>query len=228
MKILSFIIVAICSFGYANASAITVFGDKFDVTYNQNQAIIGGFGDASTINNNIFSFSPFTAFAQTGGGVGIQAHVMTFQGLVTAHQGQTLSSIDVYAFGNAIFFSNAGVAISGQIRVVPTGTLDQMTANLQLSTPLTANAAFDFNTHNFVSHAGISFPVGVVSVDLTIQKVLVAYNNDSLSFGLISNTFDAVTIGTMAVSVVPEPTSKWLLLIGFISLAFFTNRRNCQ
>ena len=166
-------------------------------------------------------------------GVGISSASASAPMFIQADTGYQLDAITFVAAGDYSYFKfspgdNVGVAVAGQLRVNPVGTLDNYTSPLTVASPFLANTPFDFTTRDWVANATVTLPHGITGAWVTWEELLYSYSDQILGHAIIENKFDAMVVLASPVSSIPEPSSKLLLLIGFISLAFFTNRRNCQ
>ena len=219
---------ALASLSSAAQSAVIV-SHNFIAVYGDTGLFGPLYGSA---NSSQIDAHPSTFIAQTVG-VGISSASASASIFIQADTGYVINQITFVAAGDYSLFKfspsdNVGVAVAGQLRVNPMGTLDNYTSPLTVTSPFLANTPFDFDTHDWVSNATVTLPHGITGAWVTWQKLLYGYGDQVLGQAFIQNKFDAMVVLTSPVSPIPEPSSKWLLLIGFISLTFFTNRRNCQ
>jgi len=206
--------------GGVQAAQQTLSSTAFDITYDD--ALVGLFGTPTLLGNSLFfapSGSPgFTA--QTGAGIDVTNSTFAFT--ITANPGFALDSFSLTEEGDYFFFGDtAGVDVSGQLRVKPlTSGSSTLTANVA-DTSFVANAALDFQTHDWQTGAFISTsPMSVGQV--SIQNILAAYAAGDLAYSFIEKKNVELTIG---VSAVPEPETYALMLAGVGMVGFAARRR---
>lgn len=216
---------AALALGSAAASAVPVTetGSHIKVTYDS--ALVGLFG-TPTLVGDVLSWFPsgspgFTA--QTSGGIVVTNS--TFAVKVEALPGWTLTSFSLTEGGDYFYFGGqAGVSVSGQLRVTPLPGSTTAQA-LTVSAPFVGNADLDFTTHNWTATAGaIGVAPGTTAANASIQNILAAFvpPGSFPAYAFIEKKDVALTVG---VSAVPEPETYAMMLAGLGAVLFLARRR---
>ena len=209
---------ALASLSSAAQSAV-IMSHNFIAVYGDTGLFGPLYGNA---NSGQIHAHPSAFIAQTVG-VGISSASASAPIFIQADTGYQLDAITFVAAGDYSYFKfspgdNVGVAVAGQLRVNPVGTLDNYTSSLTVASPFLANTPFDFTTRDGVANATVTLPHGVTGAWVTWEKLLYSYSDQILGQAFIQNKFDAMVVLTSPVSPIPEPPSLALVASGLLLL----------
>lgn len=202
----------------AQAASQTLDGVGFDITYNDD--FIGLFG-TPTLEANSLVFAPSGSpgfSAQSDGGIKLTNSTFAFQ--ITADPGYVLTSFTLFEEGDYLYFGeNAGVVVSGQLRVKPLDPFGtSMTAAITADTS-SPNVFFDFATQNWNSTTELATG-NLGKANVSIENLLIAYAEPGFAF--IEKKGVELAVSVVAV---PEPESYALMLAGLGMIGVAARRR---
>ncbi len=216
--------------GQALAVPVTVAGTTVNFTFDSD--LTGIFG-APTVVGDSFSFYPTTFKAQSLNGAGLVTTSQTFNLVVNAKPGYTVSAVNLTEDGDYYNIgTGTGVAVGGKlyVRNLTTPLLPAISSSIVATQPLTATTSLgDFQTTNWMAKAGVTIPDNwngqntVSGVNVTFQNILLA-NSTQLSGGAYTEKkFAGLAIVT---SPIPEPQTYALFLAGMGLVGFMAARRS--
>lgn len=209
--------------GGAYAADITLTGTNVDFTYDD--TLVGLFGQPTVAGDTLF-FTPVDFQAQSLNGAGFAFTNDTINIKVTAHSGWAFDSVDLLERGDYLLLGAGSTAdVSGQVRVFDTAMpLMDLTSNITPVSPLnlagvptknwTANASVDVSAWNTAS-----------TLNVTVENLLLTSTSAPTSLAFLEKKFVGLSLGTIAVTPVPEAETYLMMLAGLGLVGLMVSRR---
>jgi hypothetical protein len=200
----------LASAGLAQAAPITLFGDRFSVTYDDTQTGLLGAGLLSgSLDTLYFQPTAFSVFS-AGGAASVST---ALQFTVAVDAGYILDGLGIRQWGNYFLSGGGSTGASANLQLVDAGTL--AAAALALAPAGSLNAAG--GTLGWEMAGFLAAPAGAGQVfQVNFDSTLVG--NPANGIGFIQDNYAGFRIATRPAAV-PEPSGLALLLAG--SLAAF-------
>jgi hypothetical protein len=216
IKVVAALIGAVVSVG-ANASAVSLTGSSFTVTYDDSITTLFG---APTLSGNLLTFSP-----QSFSVVGVSAQPSFTSGLlglqVSALAGYQLNSVSLYEQGNfRLVGPNSGFGIGETMSVVPSDSAGA--TNIQRSGALSGQF---FETGSWIIDQAAVSGLSSRAANVTLNPFLFATGGTG-SIAFANLTTAKLTFATSLVAPVPEPDAYLMMLTGLGMVGVIARRRS--
>jgi hypothetical protein len=208
--------------GAASAAPVTLFGSTVDFTFDD--GLLGLFGTPGVSGDTLF-FTPtkFDAQAFNGSAFGLTKETVHIK--VATHNGYEFSSANLLERGDYLLLGpSSAVNVGGQIRV-----FDLAAPSTDLTAPIASQVAMTtvgLPTHNWTASASADVSMlDASAINVTLENILIAsaFSPDSLAF--VEKKYAGLTIGTLAVTPVPEADTYAMMLAGLGLVGWMARRR---
>lgn len=209
------------SFG-TQAAPVTLVGNTVDFTFDS--SLLGQFGSPGVSGNTLF-FTPVAFEAQAFNGLAFDLAKETMNIKVTAHSGHGLNTLNLLERGDYLLFGAASsVDVTGQIRAFDLANPNvDLTASISTLAPVTT---VGLPTHNWTASAALNLAsLDAVAANVTVQNLLIAKSFSADSFAFIEKKYVGLSVGTLAITPVPEAQTYAMMLAGLGLVAGSVMRR---
>lgn len=208
--------------GAAVAAPVTLTGSTVDFAFDD--ALLGLFGPASVAGDTLF-FTPTAFDAQSLNGSGFSLTKETANIRMTAHAGREFNTIDLVERGDYLLLGAGGmVDVGGQIRVFDVAApLVDVTASIVASMPMVMPGlpTYNWSAMAFADVSGL----GARAINVTVENLLMASTFSPASLAFVEKKFAGLTVGTLAVTPVPEADSYAMMFAGLGLVGWAAMRR---
>ena len=208
--------------GAAFAAPVTLPGSTVDFTFDD--ALLGLFGPATLAGDTLY-FTPTAFDVQSLNGAGFALAKETINIRMTAHAGRALNTVDLVERGDYLLLGVGGmVDVGGQIRVFDVDVpLNDITSSIASPGPM---ATPGLPTRNWTATASMNVSgLDARGINVTIENILLASTFNPASLAFVEKKFVGLTIGTLAVTPVPEAETYAMMLAGLGLVAGAAMRR---
>lgn len=208
--------------GGAAAAPVTLSGSTVDFSFDD--AWLGLFGPASVSGDTLY-FTPTAFDAQSSNGAGFSLANATINVTLAARSGYAFNTLDLVERGDYLLLGSGGtVDVGGQIRVFDVAApLTDMTAGIASTAPLTTPG---LPTHNWTATASANVSALDARVlNVTVENLLLASTSNPVSLAFIEKKFAGLSVGTVAVTPVPEADTYAMMLAGLGLVGWAALRR---
>ena len=209
--------------GGAHAAAVTLTGTNVDFTYDD--TLVGLFGQPAVAGDTLF-FTPVDFQAQSLNGAGFAFTNDTINIKVTAHSGWAFDSVDLLERGDYLLLGAGSTAdVSGQVRVFDTAMpLMDLTSNITPVSPLNLAGV---PTKNWAANASVDVSAWETAtmLNITVENLLLTSTSAPTSLAFLEKKFVGLSLGTIAVTPVPEAETYLMMLAGLGLVGLMVSRR---
>lgn len=208
--------------GAAFAASVTMAGTSVDFTFDD--ALLGMFGPASVSGDTLY-FTPTSFSAKSMNGSGYDLANGTLNVMMTAHSGQSFSTVDLLERGDYLLLGSGSTAdVTGQIRAFDTAhPMTDITASIAPTSPLDQTGT---PTHNWTATASANVAgwTGAQKINVTMENLLLASTSAPISLAFAEKKFIGLT-SNMIATPVPEAENAAMMLAGLGLIGWTVGRR---